>query len=79
MITVGEFLELLKKNSTVTIQSRVNPDLLRPSDVTLQIPDTSKFFKATGWRPKYSFEESVLFLLNYWRERIRAGNLTKLI
>ena len=38
--------------------------------VTLQIPDISKFVGATGWKAKYSFEESVNHLLNYWRERV---------
>ena len=69
VISVGEFLDLLKKNSKVTILSRVDPALLRPADVTLQIPDTSKFVKATGWQPRYSFEESVKFLLDYWRAK----------
>lgn len=69
-LTVGEFLELLKKQSRVPIQSRVDPALLRPSDVTLQIPCVDKFTKETGWKPKYRFEESVEHLLDYWRDRV---------
>jgi GDP-4-dehydro-6-deoxy-D-mannose reductase len=69
-ITVGEFLDVLKGLSKVPISSRVDPNLLRPADVTLQIPATEKFFKATGWKPHYSFKESVEFLLNYWREQV---------
>lgn len=71
VIKVGEFLDLLKKLARCKIPSRVNPDLLRPSDVTLQIPDMSKFQKETGWKPKYSFEESVQNLLDYCREKVR--------
>lgn len=67
VITVGEFLDLLKKKAKVKIPSRVDPKLLRPTDVTLQIPDTSKFAKTTGWKPKYSFEDSVEFLLEHCR------------
>lgn len=70
VITVGEFLDLLKKKAKVKIPSRVDPNLLRPTDVTLQIPDTSKFKKATDWKPKYSFEESVEFLLKQARASI---------
>jgi GDP-4-dehydro-6-deoxy-D-mannose reductase len=69
VITVGEFLEALKKLARVPIRSRVDPNLLRPADVTLQIPDTSKFAAATGWRPKYAFDESVAFLLAECRAR----------
>lgn len=69
-LKVGEFLELLKKQATVAIPSRLDPALLRPADVTLQIPNVEKFGKATGWKPKYSFEDSVKMLLQFWRERI---------
>ena len=41
--TVGKFLELLKKNAKTKIISKVDKKLLRPTDVTLQIPDMSKF------------------------------------
>ena len=63
VISVGEFLELLKTKARKPIPSRVDPDLLRPADVTLQIPDVSKFKRTTGWTPKYSFEDSVEYLL----------------
>lgn len=66
-ITVGEFLELLKKLAKKPIPSRVDPALIRPADVTLQIPSIDKFVKATGWKPQYSFEQSVEHLLSYWR------------
>ncbi|HLC31671.1 MAG TPA: GDP-mannose 4,6-dehydratase [Candidatus Nanoarchaeia archaeon] len=72
VITVGEFLEVLKKHAHKKIPSRVDPALLRPTDVTLQIPDTSKFEKQTGWVPKYSFEESVIFLLNHCRNEVQT-------
>jgi len=70
-ISVGDFLNILKKLAKAEIPSRVDPQLLRPSDVTLQIPDVSKFIKTTGWKPRYSFEESVQHLLDYWRKIIR--------
>ena len=69
-IRVGDFLSLLRKYATTEIPCELNPDLLRPADVTLQIPDISKFVSATGWEAEYSFEESVKHLLNYWRERV---------
>jgi GDP-mannose 4,6-dehydratase len=66
---VGEFLERLIAMARVPIRTGVDPALLRPADVTLQIPDVAKFSAATGWRPRYSFDESMEHLLNYWRER----------
>lgn len=64
---VGEFLECLISLSEVPIPTRCNPNLLRPADVTLQIPCVDKFVDETGWQPAYSFEESLSDLLSYWR------------
>lgn len=71
-ISVGEFLDVLKQKAKVKIVSEVDPSLLRPSDVTLQIPDCSKFNSETGWAPKYNFEESVEHLLENCRRRVRC-------
>ncbi len=67
VMTVGDFLEVLKKLSTSNIISQVDPKLLRPVDVTLQVPEVSRFLNVSGWKPKYSIEESVDFLLNHYR------------
>ncbi len=72
VIKVGEFLDVLKKLAKTKIHSEVDPALFRPTDVTLQIPDTSKFEKETGWKSQYSFEDSVEFLLNHCRMRAAA-------
>lgn len=70
IIEVGEFLDLIKKKINVKIISKVDKKLLRPTDVTLQIPDLKKFEKKTNWKPKYNFEDSVDYLVNYWRNLI---------
>ncbi len=70
VLKVGEFLEELKKLSTCKIPTKPDKKLFRPADVTLQIPDTAKFTKQTGWKPKYSFQESVRFLLAHCRNEI---------
>jgi GDP-4-dehydro-6-deoxy-D-mannose reductase len=71
-MSVREFLDRLKSMASVPIDSSVDPALLRPADVTLQIPSVEKFIAATGWRPKYSFDESIAHLLEYWRMRVRS-------
>lgn len=74
IIKVGEFLDVLKKLAKCSIPSRVDPSLLRPTDVTLQIPDTSKFEGETGWKPKYSFEDSAIHLLDYCRNEVKRNS-----
>ncbi len=68
-ISVGDFIELLKAKSKVPIKTQLNPDLLRPQDVTLQIPNIEKFISITGWTPRYSIDESVDFLLDHYRNK----------
>lgn len=70
-MTVGEFLRSLIARAARPILTRLDPGLLRPADVTLQIPNVEKFTRATGWTPRYTFEESLEHLLGYWREQAR--------
>lgn len=77
VITVGDFLDLLKKESKCQIPSREDPKLLRPIDVTLQIPDVTKFKRDTGWEPKYSIRDSVAYLLDHCRGEARREKLVK--
>ena len=67
IMKVGEFLERLIAAAKVPITTRCDPNLLRPADVTLQIPSIEKFAQATGWKPQFSFEDSLSELLGYWR------------
>ena len=66
-MTVGEFLKRLIALSEIPIVCRPSAELMRPADVTLQIPCVEKFTQATGWRPRISFEESLREILDYWR------------
>jgi len=64
---VGEFLERLIAMAKTPIPTRCNANLLRPADVTLQIPSSEKFMHETGWKPEIPFEDSIKVLLDHWR------------
>ena len=67
-MTIGEMLDkLLKLSSVKDIDIEIDPSRLRPSDVTLQIPSTEKFYKETDWKPEIKFEQTLKDTLNYWR------------
>ncbi len=69
-MTVGDFLKTLIALAKTPVPTRVDPALLRPADVTLQIPSIEKFQAATGWKPRYTFEESLAHLLDHWRREV---------
>ena len=72
-VTIGEILEILKSMARVPVEHVVDPYLLRPSDVTLQVPDISRFQAATGWTPEIELEQTLGDLLNYHRQSLVAG------
>ena len=73
--TIGEMLNtLLKFSKNKKIKIKIDKERLRPIDADLQVPDTTKFKKHTGWKPKIKFEKTMLDLLNYWRDNIKKGN-----
>lgn len=74
-MTVGDILETLKSLARVPIEHKVDPKRLRPSDVTLQIPDSRKFHKATNWKPEIPARQTLSDLLDYQREAIRLEGL----
>lgn len=69
---VGQMLDYLISLSPMKekIKVEVDPSLLRPADVTLQIPDISKFVNETGWQPEIPFEKTMSDLLNWWRQNV---------
>jgi GDPmannose 4,6-dehydratase/GDP-4-dehydro-6-deoxy-D-mannose reductase len=70
-MTVGSMLEILKGMASCRIEHAIEPSLMRPSDVTLQIPDISKFQKVSGWAPRIPLEVTLQDLLEYQRARIK--------
>ena len=70
--SIGEMLQYLLSlvDKNIHINTYVDPALLRPYDVTLQIPDCFKFKQDTGWEPEYTFEQTMQDLLKYWRQKV---------
>ena len=74
--TVREMLDhLLSISSRNNIQVETEKSRVRPLDADLQIPDTTKFNKHTGWEPQIPFEKTMLDLMDYWRARVKAGRV----
>ena len=69
-MTIGEALDILLSFSKTTCKVLVDAKLLRPSDVTLQIPCTDKFREKTGWQPEIPFEKTLEDMLIYWRDEL---------
>lgn len=72
--TAKQILNFLIKQSHVKkIKIKIDKNRLRPIDADLQIPNSNKFKKHTKWKPEIKFEQTMIDLLNYWRERINKN------
>ena len=72
--TIGDMLShLLSLSTCKAIRIETDSDRLRPIDADLQVPDTSKFQKHTGWKPLIPFSQTMSDLLEYWRARVGSG------
>ena len=73
---IGKILNDLLSMSTIKdkIKIEVDPERLRPIDADLQVPDTSKFKKHTGWEPSITYEKTISDLLSYWRKQVSKND-----
>lgn len=72
-MTIGEALDILLPLSKTKFEVKVSSELLRPSDVTLQIPCIDKFRDETGWEPQIPLEKTLKDMLDYWREELQRS------
>lgn len=68
-ISIKNFLNKLISFSNKKIICRLDPNLVRPKDIDLQISNFKKFQKDTGWKPKTNLNKSILNLLNECRNK----------
>ena len=68
VVSVKNVLNSLLKKSSSRIKTKIDKSLLRPIDVTLQIPKVKKFINDTKWRQKISLETSLQKLIDYRRK-----------
>ena len=64
------------QNALLAGMLETESDVLITIDADLQVPDTSKFKKHTGWQPEIPYEKTISDLLDYWRVQVekKDGN-----
>lgn len=67
--TMKEILNILLSYTTKKIKIQVDRTLLRPVDNPILVCNAAKFNRLTGWKAKIPLRETLLSVLNYWREQ----------
>jgi len=69
-MSIKDMLDMMIGMTDSKIIVRTSPLLLRPADVTLQIPDTSKFTDRTDWQPLIPFSFTLIDMLTFYRRKL---------
>lgn len=80
-VSIGDLLQDLISLSTIanSLEVEIDKSRLRPIDADLQVPDTAKFHAHTGWKPEIGYRDTILDLLNYWRDKVKQEGDTFLV
>lgn len=70
VLTVGDFMMKLIAHAKCHIWTYEYPELFRPIDVDKQVCDTTRFDTLTGFKSKYTLDNSIDFLLDHVREEV---------
>jgi GDP-4-dehydro-6-deoxy-D-mannose reductase len=69
---IGDMLNyLISISKNKNIKKKLDKNRLRPLDADLQVPNTTKFYNQTKWKPQYKFKQTMKDLLKYWRKEIK--------
>lgn len=61
---------LIELSGLQGVKKEIYEPYYRPIDINYQHGDCSKLIELTGWKPKYTIEDTLLDLLNYWVKKI---------
>ena len=65
-----EILKTLLGMTRAKIVVETEEKRLRPADPPILLADINRLVKLTGWKPQINLKQSLLDVLNYWREEI---------
>jgi GDP-4-dehydro-6-deoxy-D-mannose reductase len=64
---VADAVECLRSLAKVPIEVHVDPSKVRPLDQPILIADATKLRAAAGWEPRYSIQETLADMLEWFR------------
>lgn len=66
-VRIGDVLDELRAMCRCPVEVVTAADRLRPSDAAVLTGDSGKLRQVTGWRPKYTLQQTLRDTLDYWR------------
>ncbi len=69
--SIREIVDILLLHTDAPIVVQTDPARMRPVEIPIIVCNPAKVKAATGWEPVYSFEQTVVDVLDDWRRRVR--------
>jgi GDP-4-dehydro-6-deoxy-D-mannose reductase len=69
-VAVSECLDILLRQARVPVEAVLDPAKVQKNDVPIQVGSAKKLKQLMGWEPMVSLEQSLMDLLNDWRQRV---------
>jgi GDP-4-dehydro-6-deoxy-D-mannose reductase len=73
-VAISDVAEHLVSRADRAMRIELDPERLRPAEVSVLRGDCTKLQEATGWTPSIPLEETLDDLLDWWRARVAAGD-----
>ncbi len=71
--TLFEILKIMADHLQVSVETRIDPQLVRPQDNRAIIGSNKKILLEVGWKPEVPLEKSLEDVLEDWKGRVRMG------
>jgi len=65
---IRDVVDLVCKHARIEVSVETDQSLLRPSDELVIFGDSSKLIAATGWEQEVTIEQTIVDMLEYWRD-----------
>jgi GDP-4-dehydro-6-deoxy-D-mannose reductase len=70
--SIQHLLDTLLSFVDIDINVHIDETRLRPVKISILLGDATRLREHTGWQPQYTFEQSLLDVLNDCRQRVKA-------
>jgi len=71
-VSIRECLQILLDQARVPIEAVLDPARVQKNDIPIQIGSAKKLRESTGWKAEISVRQSLIDLLNDWREKVKS-------
>jgi len=71
-VSIQEILDILLSHASIKLRVTEDPERLRPVDMPLLLGNSEKLRRETGWQSRFTLSETLLDLLNYWRDKLKS-------